>query len=369
MTDGGPQEPERSPKRKFPRILIVIFIPVVLIAIFFVYSVKYGSLQSIFAETDVFGGRPTRPEYTGPDYIAFIRYTPDGNFIETYGPGKKLRYYETGSFKEVISPGGDGGEIYRIYNSKNMKYAAWMQPYQIRIMNMVTSREIGLRYTGSPDVDDAGVNVHDLVITPDGTKLIVATGYMAGGGIEVWDSTTGDRLGNMEGGTWWDDCFTIDISIDGTRLLGGLTNGEAGLWDVDSLALIQRFSGETEAIRLIRFSHDENHAVTMSEFGTLRSWDLSTGQELMKYNPHEGLNSTFGLTSDGKYLVAGYNDGKIFILDFETGEELVEIDIEGSFDLWSRNVISPDGTSACSSDENEELIFTDLTPYLDHLSQ
>jgi len=129
----------------------------------------------------------------------------------------------------------------------------------------------------------------------------------------LWDFESGDNIRRMRCGY---EVRSLCFSPDGEKLAsGGGTPGGAGrgvdIWDVASGEKLCSLTidypetrGHTKSITQVSFSADGELLATGSHDGTVRIWDVDTGQELKILNVGSWIGSVL-FSPDGKYLVAG----------------------------------------------------------------
>jgi WD40 repeat protein len=157
--------------------------------------------------------------------------------------------------------------------------------------------------------------VRVLVFSPDGSRLL---GVDWGGALKIWDTATGREIA----ATALTDVFTLvaQFSADGKRLgVGGhhleSLTGEVRILDAESAREIWSFKGHTFAVRDLAFSPDGRRLATTSYMdGTVRLWDLTAGQEILKLVDSAGGYS-IRLVSDGRRLIGATRDWRIRVWD------------------------------------------------------
>ena len=94
---------------------------------------------------------------------------------------------------------------------------------------------------------------------------------------------------------------------------------------------------------------DGRCVVSGSYDGTLRVWDLATGQTKRTLAGGPGRYRAVAVTPDGRYVVSGSTDApELRVWDLESGEQLVRFTLDGKVTTCvaapdSRTIIAGDG--------------------------
>jgi WD40 repeat protein len=205
--------------------------------------------------------------------------------------------------------------------------------------------------------------------------------YLASGSntssIIIWDAETGERVNLLEGHSFW--VYAVAFSPDSQMLGSGscaeedfggyCPRGEIIVWDIKtgepqwSYGREQTASGtngaeaekevvrgepmltltrHTAPIRSVAWSPDGTRLTTIGEDLRVIMWDAETGEPL--FTLEERYASRVTWSPDGTMVAGGWVDGssgngELFILDAETGDELLFLEKANSRFPWS-----PDGT-------------------------
>jgi len=109
-------------------------------------------------------------------------------------------------------------------------------------------------------------------------------------------------------------------------------------------SLIRTLKGHTRPVTAVELTSDGRYAVSSSDDGTLRVWDLASGQSTKTLQGHTGSIVALALTSDGRYAVSGSTDHTLRVWDLATGQSIKTL--EGRTSGIHALRITPDGRYA-----------------------
>jgi WD40 repeat protein len=113
--------------------------------------------------------------------------------------------------------------------------------------------------------------------------------------------------------------FTTSYSPTGKLFVSAGANCTISLWESSKNQIIQSFTGHTEWIRDVIFSHDENFLISASFDETIRIWDIQIGICRLILKGHTKRINSVALSLDSRYLVSGSDDCQIRIWDIKSG--------------------------------------------------
>ena len=114
---------------------------------------------------------------------------------------------------------------------------------------------------------------------------------------------------------------TVAVSEDGARAVSGSDDGTVRVWDLTTGRQQATLTGHTDWVRAVAVSQDGARAVSGSDDGTVRVWDLTTGTEQAALTGHAGEVFSVALTPDGTRAVSGGSDRTVRVWDLTTGSE------------------------------------------------
>ncbi|MEV6278983.1 TIR domain-containing protein [Nocardia sp. NPDC051832] len=216
--------------------------------------------------------------------------------------------------------------------------------------------------TGEPihSFDDAGA--HCIAISPDGTTL-ASTDLL--GSIQLWNVHDGTRIGEpfgnestSGGGGGNCDGAAVAFSHDGSRVVIGGQGGVIGIWDVRTLRQIgSPLYGHTDNVSGIAFSADDEHVISASRDGTIRTWLVDSGEPRQRTLP----NSIVAIGASGRWLATATPDGIVRMWDTTINEPVgtpITMPTGRSDTQWRTcgAVVAPAGNSmiTCAQESQED---------------
>ena len=139
------------------------------------------------------------------------------------------------------------------------------------------------------------------------------------------------------------------LSNDNCYTLSG-ENSKLCLRDANTQHLIKSYEGHSGTINMVCFD-DYQRAISCSEDGTIKQWDLETGQLIRTFTGHTRDVVAVYCLPDHLHLISASHDGKIIIWNKQTGEIVKKIEAN---DEWIRAfAIAGNGLyAATGSDDN-----------------
>jgi WD40 repeat protein len=166
----------------------------------------------------------------------------------------------------------------------------------------------------------------------------------------------GPLLRTLAGHT--ENVWAVALTPDGARAISASQDGTLKLWDLAHGTELRTLSGHASWVRAVAVTPDGARAVSASEDRTLKLWDLDQGVELRTLAGHDNVVLAVAVTPDGKRAVSASHDQTLRVWDLDRG--LVLHTLMGHQKSVRAVAVTPDGTRAVSASEDQTLKLWDL---------
>lgn len=285
-----------------------------------------------------------------------VAFSPDGQTIFTAGADWTLRVWRTDTrenvrilrghigkvFSVAVSPNGQrllsaGGDGFaklwstdphfpqKIFTAKNDGFlSAKYSPDGQRILTVGRDGVVFVWNVNSGNRTRLGsgdTEFNAATFSPNGTWL--ATGEKNGDAI-LWDAQTLSPLKTMHGHSA--EVWSVAFSPNGEKLVTASADKTARVWDVARGEALQTLAGHTNNVWSAAFSPDGTKIVTAAADATARLWSADDGKLLITFAGHgQGVRSA-QFSPDGTKIVTASDDHSARVWDMQTGAELLRLD-------------------------------------------
>ena len=150
----------------------------------------------------------------------------------------------------------------------------------------------------------------------------------------------------------------VAVLADGRQALSGSEDGTLRLWDIDSGATLRRLEGHGGAVTCVALLADGRHALAGCEDRSLRLWDIQSGAQVRRFDGHEEPVTSVAILPDGKRALSGSRDNTVRLWDIESGVVLRRF--EGHDDWVNCVAALPDERRVLSGSDDNTLRLWDI---------
>jgi WD40 repeat protein/serine/threonine protein kinase len=175
--------------------------------------------------------------------------------------------------------------------------------------------------------------------SPNGSLIASGSGY-SGGPIRLWNATSGESLGELEGHT--SAIYELVFSTNGLRLYSASGDQTIRIWDVQEKECLATLRGSSDEICGLALSPDGTTLASGCKDGVVAFWSaLPRPEEQRPRLIPLGRLGWGAFAPDGQVLAVP-REGTVTLLDLVTFREIEQLPKLGS-DVFSV-IYSPDGT-------------------------
>lgn len=202
------------------------------------------------------------------------------------------------------------------------RQARWQLPYPpLRLPEHVR------RILGSGKLRHAGA-VNAVAFSPDGTVLATAG---VDSRVVLWETATGKELLSVtepEEPVVQETVLPYIPCAVAFHPKGGLFASACGnktirLWETATGKECRSFVGHSDQVTALVFSPDGKALVSASKDQTVRIWEVESARLTRTFGRHQQAVVSVDVSADGKYLASLGVDGRLWIVDFATGDAIL----------------------------------------------
>jgi hypothetical protein len=123
---------------------------------------------------------------------------------------------------------------------------------------------------------------------------------------------------------------SVAFAADG-RLASSDYGGTVRVWDVDTGQATLIRTKQKGTVFSVAFTADGRRLASGDFDGTVRVWDVHTGQATRTLNGHEGTVFCVAFAADGRLLASGGSDGTVRVWNVDTGQATLNLKEHTSF--------------------------------------
>ena len=195
--------------------------------------------------------------------------------------------------------------------------------------------------------------IRDIAFSPVGQYLAVASSI----GVWIYEVATSRALMLLPTAS---RVYSVSFSPDGATLASGALDGTVRLWDVVTGEPIATLEGHTDAVYSVSFSPDGATLASGAGDGTVRLWDVVTGEPIATLEGYTDRVHSVSFSPDGVTLASGAG-GTILLWAVVTGEAIATL--EGHTDRVESVSFSPDGATLASGSLDGTILLWDVAEW------
>ena len=172
-------------------------------------------------------------------------------------------------------------------------------------------------------------DILSLKFEPRGKMLASATKEK----FKVWNLETGDEINSFAApkeSEWW----RPEIIFNHKSHLACVSRDALKIWNAKTGAEIGTLGSSKEAIHGAKFGPDGRVVATYGDDGSIKIWDVETLQLINVFSGHEGVK-TLEYSADGRRIVSLDRDGVLKVCDASSGAQLKSYSTAASCVIYS----------------------------------
>jgi WD40 repeat protein/serine/threonine protein kinase len=166
----------------------------------------------------------------------------------------------------------------------------------------------------------------------------------------------GPLIRTFEGHTSW--VHAVALTADGRFAISGSWDGTLRMWNLQSGESVRTLEGHAGRVNAVTVIPSRARAVSASSDRTLRVWDLESGQSVRTLKGHAGRVNAVAVTPDGSRAVSASSDRTLRVWDLESGR--LARTLEGHLEAVNAVTVTADGHRAMSASSDHTLQVWDL---------
>ncbi len=195
--------------------------------------------------------------------------------------------------------------------------------------------------------------VHAVAFSPDGQRLATAG---ENGKLTVWD-IPGERL--LLSLPTRSGMYDVAFLPDGERIAGTHQDGSTAVWDASGGQLLLNLVGHGSTVISVATSPDNRQIATGGYDGTVRVWDTAPGHEYLTVAAHEGTANGVAVSPDSTRLVSVGGDGAAKVWDAASGVLALTLQLPDPARLTSV-ALDPSGERAAIGSSDGRIAIMDM---------
>lgn len=286
-----------------------------------------------------------------------LAFSPDGRFGASGDVAGEIRVWDLEMGEELLRLTTDR-VVLQLAFSANSEQLISSSGDTLRLWSLKQGGEIQ-RF----EAEQSPIGIRGVKYSPDGRMAISI--HQEEQVLRLWDLESGREIRRID---LQYDVWDVVFTHDGSSALVTLFDGEIIQYDLSSGEEMQRLGGESEddghrsrsIVDAIAISPDGRTVLTGSQSADDRNlflWDLESGEQLIDFEMEPSVFAV-DISPDGRTGLSGGDDNIMVLWDLQSGEALS--DFEGHDSIVWDVAFAPDGKTALSASWDGTLILWDL---------
>jgi WD40 repeat protein len=250
-------------------------------------------------------------------------FSSDGRFIVSASSDRTIKIWDTRTGEAIKTLGGYSDLSLASVISHDNKYIACLnRDNRVKLWNAETGQRIDSFELSGP--------ASSVFFSKNDTGSIMAVS--PGGDVREFSIKTGGELKYFPPVSD-DPAIKHVFCADGRHIVSVLWNGKIRIWDYEKGRQKELQSGNHDLINAAALSSDARYLAAGFMDGKITITDLSGGGTA-SFTGHGGSVEALQFSADGRYLVSGSLDGSIFVFETASGRQAAPV-MKHSFRVYS----------------------------------
>ncbi len=242
--------------------------------------------------------------------VSSAAYSPDGRHILTASGDKTAAVWDAASGQKLRALTGHTSYVISATYSPDGRHIVTASSDKTAVIWDTASGQKLLTLAGHTDV------VRSAAYSPDGRHIVTASSDKTA---VIWDTASGQKLLTLAGHTSYVN--SAAYSPDGRHIVTASRDETAVVWDAASGKKLRILAANRGIVNSAAYSPDGRHILTSFWVWT-DVWDAASGEKLRTLAGHTYDVNSVAYSPDGRQIVTSSADGTIRLWNVPTGQEL-----------------------------------------------